>query len=48
MYMRGNSVNLSSPILALNQVLRIRNEEKLLNAVATKTGKVIRILRNLV
>lgn len=48
MYIRANPVNFSSPILALNQVLRSCNEEKLLYAVATGIGNVIRILRNVV
>lgn len=47
-YISINPVNRSFVILALNQVLSNRKEEKLLSAVATEMGSVTNILINYV
>jgi len=43
-YISANPVNRYSDILALNQVLIDRKEEKLLSAIATEMGSVTNIL----
>jgi hypothetical protein len=45
---RNNPVNLSSPILALNQILSSFKEEKLFSAVGTEIGNATTILRKYV
>jgi hypothetical protein len=45
-YIRTHPINLSSPILSLNQVLSNIKEKKFLSAIATEIGNVINILRN--
>jgi len=45
-YISANPVNRSSVILALNQVLSNRKEEKFLSAVATEMGSITNIFIN--